>query len=411
MSISDQWKARIGDVVLADRRFKCGSAFLLSKKPDVNALCTLGEWNVEASPSCRYLVAKCTNDLAENNILETAYEACQKALDLWAFSRKVLAATEDASSEYLHWWRTKRTTVIRSYSVARSGVRASFSLKVVSRDKKGKVIPDRRPLPVYNDSLRFFRLSQVTDDLFDAFRNMYLCFERLMSYKFPPKKREKEGKWLKRAITEADSQYKLPNVYASAPGKLVDDIFTNIYKETRCKVFHAKDGLTILTPGATSSSKKVMDSLDKLSAIVIHLCRRILHISQPGGIVTDYLLQKMSDVSSISKEATIAVSDMTRDVSPSDTVDILSNFQLLSKPIIQIPDPNGRTASSVTALFSAKSLADLSEVNSYFLIGDSHILMGTRLEGTLRIKGLTTFQPCMGLSVNDLNRPRLYFSR
>jgi hypothetical protein len=240
---------------------------------------------------------------------------------------------------------------------------------------------------------------------------MYLCFERLLSYKYPRKKKEGEGKWLKRALTEADSHYKLPNVYASAPGNLVDDVFKNIYVQTRCKVFHAKDGLSILTPADTSSSKKVMDSLDKLSDIVIHLCGSILHVHRPGGIFSNAFLQRMSDVGSISKNASITVSEMTRDLSPLDTVATLSDNGCLSKPITLVPDPSGRIASSVITTFSAKSLAGLPGINSYFLTKDTHILMRTKLEGTLQLRGLSVFQPCMGLSVNDLNRPRRYFRR
>ncbi len=216
---------------------------------------------------------------------------------------------------------------------------------------------------------------------------------------------------MKRALTEADSHYKLPNVYASVPGKLVDDIYKNIYKDTRCKVFHAKDRLSILTPADTSSSEKVMDSLDKLSDIVIHLCREILHVRRPGGICSNWLLQRMSDVGRLSKNASIMVSDTTRDISPLDTVATLSDNGCLSKPITSVPDPSGRTTSSAMATFSAKSLADLSGINSCFLTEGTHILMGTKLKGTLRLRGLSIFQSCMGVSVNDLNRPRLYFRR
>ncbi len=188
MTTSDTWKARIGDIILADKRFKCGSAFLLSKNPHNNYVYAAdGKWSVEVSPSCRYIVAKCTNDLAENNIFDIAYRMCQRALDVWAFSHTLLATTEDVLIEYLLWWRIKRKTVVRSYSVARSGM--NVSAKVEVRDKNGKLIIRRMPSPIYHDSLRFFRLSQVTDDLFDAFRNMYLCFECLLSHKYPRKKK------------------------------------------------------------------------------------------------------------------------------------------------------------------------------------------------------------------------------
>ncbi len=165
MPTAEGWKARIGNIILADKKYKCGAAFLLSKKPNQNDIKVVDrKWSVEISQNCRYIVAKCTDDLADGDIFDNAYQVCQMTLDMWAFSGILLATTEDISTAYLLWWRAKRNTIVRSYCVARSGARV-FS-KYETRDKNGKLIIAPKPTPIYHNSLRFFRLSQVTGLVF-----------------------------------------------------------------------------------------------------------------------------------------------------------------------------------------------------------------------------------------------------
>jgi hypothetical protein len=53
------------------------------------------------------------------------------------------------------------------------------------RDKKGNVVSPVLSPPRHHIAFRFFRLAQTSDDLFDAYRNMYLAFEALLSTKHP----------------------------------------------------------------------------------------------------------------------------------------------------------------------------------------------------------------------------------
>jgi hypothetical protein len=151
-----------------------------------------------------------------------------------------------------------------------------------------------------------------------------------------------------------------------------------------------------------------LDSLDKLSNIVIHLCRQILHVRRPGGILTNAFLKRMAHVDDF-KDTSITVSDMKRDISPSDTVAILSDGKYISKPVKLTPHPNGTGITTVMSTFSAKSIQNLTGINSYFMINDTHILVAAKLEGTLLLRGLSVFQPYVEVSFYDANRPRLYF--
>ena len=63
------------------------------------------------------------------------------------------------------------------------------------------------PAPEWHESARYFRLSQLTDDLLDSFRNIYLALESILDHLAPQRTTsplEREGSWFRRALTEAD---------------------------------------------------------------------------------------------------------------------------------------------------------------------------------------------------------------
>lgn len=61
--------------------------------------------------------------------------------------------------------------------------------------------PPHPPCAAWHESMRFFRVSQTTDNRFDAFRNLYLALESILSKIAPVKSRangrsdEGEGEW------------------------------------------------------------------------------------------------------------------------------------------------------------------------------------------------------------------------
>jgi hypothetical protein len=80
-------------------------------------------------------------------------------------------ATRDAADEYFAWWQQGGTKVISITSTAT--LRWSIGpINIEVRDASGNVVAPTVVVPRHHLGFRFFRLAQVTDDLFDAFRNM-----------------------------------------------------------------------------------------------------------------------------------------------------------------------------------------------------------------------------------------------
>jgi hypothetical protein len=119
-----------------------------------------------------------------------------------------------------------------------------MSITVIRAD--GQVVPPTpQQQPTWHESLRYFRLSQLTDDRVEAFRNAYLAFESILTLQyprhvFPPRRAggraryESEGVWLERALRAVDSTNPLNQVFVSRTGDCVQEFIQDVY--TTCDV-------------------------------------------------------------------------------------------------------------------------------------------------------------------------------
>ncbi len=93
--------------------------------------------------------------------------AVQQALDLLSIQGLGDIATMDPDVWYLTWWQGPTGTTLRVTEVATFGLRVNANL--TTNDSQGNEIPDApQPQVAWDESYRYYRLSQVTSDLFDA---------------------------------------------------------------------------------------------------------------------------------------------------------------------------------------------------------------------------------------------------
>lgn len=89
-------------------------------------------------------------------------------------------ALADVWSCHVAWWPAPQATVIRIWCSATLTLKIEAAAVVHGPD--GAVCP---PEPgatgEWHESMRYLRMSETTDDLFDAFRNVYLALEFLLN--------------------------------------------------------------------------------------------------------------------------------------------------------------------------------------------------------------------------------------
>jgi hypothetical protein len=205
--------------------------------------------------------------------LEDAISAAQEALDLIAAEGGPALTIEGAETGHTVWWTETRGIVLRDMAIRDLGF--SFSATAEVRDAAGNLVTQPAPPPVpWHQSFRYFRISQTTGDLFDAYRNLYLAVESLLSTVVPMhlstlgRPVEGEGAWLRRALTQIHpATVDLANYAVAGVANPVDAIFNDLYAGTRTQLFHSKAGRPILLPHTLSgrSSRYIVRSNSRIS--------------------------------------------------------------------------------------------------------------------------------------------------
>lgn len=125
--------------------------------------------------------------------------------------------------------------------------------------------PSPPPLIQHHPALRYYRLSQLSDDLFDAFRNAYLALEYLASEESPKGPNESEPKWLLRVLGGP--------LASILPGGIDVPVFVeSAYKFGRLPLFHAKSYSTFYLPHGPErlTIQNTFETLQSILASIQH---------------------------------------------------------------------------------------------------------------------------------------------
>ena len=197
----------------------------------------------------------------------------------------VIKAFDD---DHLTWWIDAGGVAIRIVSLA--PVRIDVPpVTVTVTDSAGNVVTQPAAVVMWHESFRYFRLSQTTDDLFDAYRNAYLALESVLSSIAPQQMKptgkvgEGEGEWFRRALGEADKILPLGPFALSGSLDPVQDLFDELYVKMRSAMSHAKSGRPVLLPQDESERADVTASLRRLVGLYLKLAEKHLGARRPGG--------------------------------------------------------------------------------------------------------------------------------
>jgi hypothetical protein len=311
---------KLGSIEVADSTasHKSGAALLLDEPPSENELVQVDQdWEVELEEGNRYVVARTPQDLDADTVLSPAHGAIQKALDLLSFQNEGDFTCRDVDEERIIWWRDGPKQHIRTVNI--SGLGIATSATAVKTSGSGQ--QSTPPQPNWHESLRYFRLAQKTDDLFDAYRNIYLALEMILSHRDPQQSGEGERAWFERALKNAHNQFGLDK-FAPNQQKVVDSIVQQQYYDTRVKLFHSKQGRSKLLPHNDKHRKHVQEALDNLSSMTVHIMKNTLNIQRNSGLMTNQGFDAMMSWIQDDQNIEARISD---DDSPLDKSETLSS--------------------------------------------------------------------------------------
>lgn len=374
-----------------DDTWRHGAVFLLRKRARVSCSVSLGGW-VTSVVAGQKVVITCGPSV-EPSCKATfidALTAANRGLDYLSVTGRADCVIRDASDDCLVWWPdaalggvVMRCTVVQPFGV-------EISMTAVVTDAKGNVVPSPPPpTPMADDAFRFVRMARTSDDLFDAYRNLFLAFESLLSdirprrrvpgvqrrrrwrWGWPGRSRsigntrwETEQDWFMDALDLADRL--VPLATLTPPGVTNHKKWINrwMYSAERSALMHAKRGQNYLLPHDATDRADLIESLARLWQYVKNLIERHLGVQGRSGSLSPYAVEAMAG--SVLTQFPLIVSDDDGPVNPEaeNLIDPTANFVQLrsSAPMI---DPDDAEMWKMLAHIDASDLVGLNVIRRF----------------------------------------------
>ncbi len=198
-------------------------------------------------------------------------EEAQVGLDMLCASGVAVLVLDDIDSEHFAWWADSAGTVGRISSQVRLRIRGGLPTILLNG------VPPPVPQPVWHESERYFRHAQATSDLFDAFRNLYLALESILST-LKPQQTEGEGAWFRRALVTAHGALTgglapfCADPSSSDPSR---ELYDELYLQIRNMVFHAKRGRPVLLPFDAPGRLSVQQVVERIAKLYLALLEHV----------------------------------------------------------------------------------------------------------------------------------------
>lgn len=383
-------------------KLNSGLAQLLLKPPKAKNEFTYQGACLRVAPDTPFVICSFSGATSHEDVIKNGPEMLQNGLDILSMTGGADLATRDAANEYLAWWKAKDETIVSIVSTATF----SFSVGPITlevRDAAGNLVPPTPVIPLHHLGFRYYRLSQVSDDLFDAFRNMYLAFELLLSTKYP-KGREREIDWLRASLIAAADDLNLPAL-AAGPNP-IDYIISVVYNNARLPLFHAKDGRTYFVPVTSGQDRKAVSAaLQLLTPIVIRMAD-VWHQTRRGGGGVNLKLVEEGNKNLFANASFIVSSEPAADIkddlfppafgTPFEAK-LINNFDGQPHPHL-----HGRLS-----LSSMEGLECLRHI--YVINHKKKLLLSHELEAPLTLHGFNILEPLFFLRATNATEPRTLF--
>jgi len=296
---------KIGDIYLGgaeiynNQIYNSGVSFFLTNDSKISNMLPFenGKWDVELKKGQQSIVARCTDVLSEEQILNLGLKYCQRAIDFLSTEYAEYLSIKELGNFHIILYKKDDKFILKQ--VQTIGFTFEINSEIVSRDSMGNIVPQPAPPePKWTPALRYYRLSQNTNDLYEAYKNAYLSFESSLCeiHPIPMKKNGKpaqgERDWLKDALKVVNCKIQLTDYVPQGTTDPIEYFVKSQYDDIRCKLFHAKGvfadqcPLNIIIPANTFNPVEVSNAYEKLMLLVKEILKVEYNIKFKGGVVT-----------------------------------------------------------------------------------------------------------------------------
>ncbi len=238
-----------------ENRYRSAIALHLTRESTISRVEKLQDWEFEVRHGSGYLVARKQDPLDRESLLRVGYEQAERFLDIISFELSSTVEIGAPGRSHLILYDREGKLVLER--LATSDNPMSIGLTITQLGPDGQPLPPPPTPPAkWIPALRFYRLSQASRNPHEAYRNLWLGFEALLSAAVPKGEKEKEGIWLRRALGQITRTLDLAHEIPSGADP-VDYLMERHYVGMRCNLFHAKIGALYTEPQMPTAQEAV----------------------------------------------------------------------------------------------------------------------------------------------------------
>ncbi len=384
-----------------------GAAFELDREAGEDLTEVIGSWSVELRAGSRIVVARGVGPSRYEDARDQALDAANKGLDMLSAGRSRNHWMQNTADQHVAWWYEGTRSVVRVRTVPT----VRITIPPITASGGTPVIP---PPPRWHESLRYFRLSQTTDDLFEAYRNVHLALESILDTiapqvtKAPGTAGEGEGDWFRRALTAAGGLVNLSAFAAPGASNPVDALYTELYRDRRSALFHAKASRMYLLPHGAQQRREVTESLRRATSLYLGLIEKVSDVRRLGGGLSAAGWRLMTD--SLVPQLRIVATDDPTPFSADDQAVNPTGGRLVVMHTGAAPQydrPFERSFLGQTAGSRLRVMSRIARICST-VVGEVHT--ASIPEGILRAPRINRFEVLLTLRVDNVNQPRTLYA-
>jgi hypothetical protein len=407
--------ACIGNLFIAgqdecDGLYKCGISYTLSKKAPVSFIYNTkdGGWQVEFVADSTNVVARTTHKTSYDKTQSGGFSAIQEALDVLSVKGIVSATLAEPARSSVCVYSDAGKAVLSFYSLF--DLHMGMHVEVTQIDAIGnEVNPPPTPEPIWNQSFRYYRLSQCSNDLFDAYRNLFLAFEALLNSVCKIKPSEGEGAWLNRALTAIHTRASLSCFTPTGNEDPVLYIIKSQYKDVRCKLQHAKFPKAQL-PHADPTPQDVKQAYSELVRIWRYIASAYFSVPMGGSVITYVGFSTMME-NAFHANTTV---HYTTDNAPPQEDDIKVSPRGAPSWEFGVSTYAGQVKPGVVRIIGREGIADNPEryrmpIHRVCVATSAALLCAAYIESGLMVSGVDEWECIYDLRLINATQPRIEF--
>jgi len=263
-----------------------GAVFAVASSAGAGAMVQVEDgWFAKITASPNIVVSGPAPD-GYDSALAAGLRAAQQALDVLSARGRADLVTVDTANEHIVVWQNAGRSAVRI--VCTNFFNADVGVPtIVVRDAAGEIQPTPAPIESWHQSMRYYRQAQLSDDLFDSVRSLWLAVENLLDSLTPWTASRPEGDWLKDALTAAQAHIDLVNYLpVGSPKKDVNHAYEYFYDQLRVMIFHAKGSRGSRLPHEVDGMADLAQRHERLTRLYLDLLGEMTGVRRPGGVMT-----------------------------------------------------------------------------------------------------------------------------